>query len=70
MNMNQHEKQCLDAIRSAKTWDSVTAYFELLAHESGIPDDWKDPNSSYTLESVVQQIESYYGIEFFRRSQQ
>ena len=70
MTMNDYEKQCIDAIRSAKVWESVTAQFELLAHEAGIPDDWKDPNSSYTLETVVQQIENYYGIELFRRSQQ
>lgn len=70
MTMNQHEKQCLETIRAAKAWDSVTAHFELLAHEAGVPDDWKDPDSCYTLETVVQRIESYYGIELFRRPQQ
>lgn len=66
--MNQLEQQCLDTIRTAKVWESVTAAFELLAHEAGIPDDWKAPDSDYTLETVVQQIESYYGIELFRSS--
>ena len=69
-NMNQYEMLWLVSIRAGKSLESVTAQFELLAHEAGIPDDWKDPNSSYTLETVVQQIENYYGIELFRRSQQ
>ena len=68
--MNQYTYLWITAIRSAKSLEGATAAFEALAHEAGIPDDWKDPDSSYSLESVVQQIESFYGLELFRRSQE
>ena len=64
--MNELERKCLDEIRTAKIWAYVMPQFELLAHESGVPDNWKEPGSPYTLETVVNQIESFYGIELFR----
>lgn len=66
--MTQIEKQCFESIRTAKVWESVAAQFELLAHEAGIPDDWKDQDSGYTLETVIQQIEDHYQTDLFRRA--
>ena len=64
--MNELERNCLDEIRAAKIWADVMPQFDLLAYESGIPEDWKEPNSPYTLETVTQHIERFYGIELFR----
>lgn len=68
--MTDYEKAAFEQIRNAKTWESVTAYFEYLAHEAGAPDDWKAPGSTWTLETVIQQIEDYYQVELFRRGRE
>ena len=66
--MTEAEKKAIANIRAAKLWDSVTADFELLAHEAGVPDDWKSQDSGYNLETVIQRIDDYYQIELFRKA--
>lgn len=68
MEPSSIEMKWITAIRSAKVWSDVQPYFEALANEAGVPNDWKTPESEYTLESVMQQIEQYYQVEIFRKS--
>ena len=66
MKPTEQELRWIHAIRSGKIWSDVQPYFEALAHEAGVPDDWKDPDSTYTLETVMRKIQEYYQVEIFR----
>ena len=57
----------INKLRAAKTWDDIQKYLSILMDDVNLWELWIDPDSSVTLETVIQKIENCYQVELFRK---